>query len=270
MNSNDLEKFAKIVGVPIYDLSAETMTKILSAPQGQKRTARFKKAVKIDGNLVFKGPYRCDDPKLMNNLKYTYAIELLETILQLPEWQRGSLRWEYIGYGDENQNYLVAPNVGKHENIPFERVTTKIETNVKVIPRGGHVERVSDIEGTGRLTDNIKLAALQHLYLRFLLDVGDSMTQNVLIREDCHRNGRLIAGVDLEEIRAIREKERRLDHLFKKAASKKQVSLYQSDVCKIRSLSIDLLDPRTLERLCAVGIDLERFKGNIGLWESLN
>jgi hypothetical protein len=114
------------------------------------------------------------------------------------------------------------------------------------------------------------LAALQHLYLRFLLNIGDSGTHNVLIRNDRHSSGRLIAGIDLDEKRAIKEKERRLDHLFKTTASKMQISLYQSDVCKIRSISYSQLDQQTLERLNAVGINLERLKENMKLWERLN
>jgi hypothetical protein len=80
----------------------------------------------------------------------------------------------------------------------------------------------------------------------------------------------LIAGIDLDERRGIKEKERRLDHLFKKAASKKQLSLYHSDVCKIKSLSYSQLDQHTLERLSDVGINLERLKGNMEEWEILN
>ena len=58
----------------------------------------------------------------MKNLKYTYALELLESILQLDESQKGSLRWEYVGCWDDNQYYLVGPNVGKRNNIPYELV----------------------------------------------------------------------------------------------------------------------------------------------------
>jgi len=270
MNSTYSIELARTVGVPIRMLSKKTMTKINVAPQAQKRTAKFKKAVYIVGNLVFKGPYKFDDRGLINCLRYTYALDLLEAALQLSECQRGSLSWEYVGCCNDNQCYLVVKNVGTHGNIPFEWVTTRIETNVKVVPRGKSVMRVSDIEGNGQLTDEVKLATLQHLYLRFILDIGDSGTHNVLIRKDRHSSGRLIAGIDLDEKRAIKEKERRLDHLFKKTASKKQVSLYQSGVCKIKSLAFSQLDKYTLERLSAVGINLERLKGNMNLWESLN
>ena len=216
------------------------MVKVNDAPQCQSITSRRKKAVYIVEDRVFKGPYKCDEQMLINNLSYTYALELLELAMQLPEWQRGSLRWEYVGCWKDNQYYLVGPNVGKRKNIRFELVTTKIEKDVKVIQRGEHVNRVSDLEGTALLTDDIKWASLQHLYLRFLLDLGDSGTHNILIRKDYDSTGRLVAGIDLEEKRGIKVKKSRLDNLFKKSACKKQNRLYQSYVCKIkRSLIVN-------------------------------
>ena len=269
MKSNNFEKIAGHVGIPVRKLPAETMAIINDAPQGQNRTSNYKKAVKIVENLVFKGPFTCDDKKLRNNLSYTYALEVLEDVLQLPEWQRGSLRWEYVGSWNDNQFYLVGTNVGKRNGIPFDIVTTKIEKDVKVVPRNEHVSRVSDLEGTAVLTDAIKLASLQHLYFRFLLDLGDSGTHNILVRKDYDDTGRLVAGIDLEEKRGIKVNELRLDHLFKKVASRKQHRLYQSDVCKIKTLFYDQLDHQALERLDSVGMDLERLKENMHLWERL-
>jgi DNA polymerase III subunit gamma/tau len=268
---SDIEMIALKVGIPIQQLSGEDMAKLEDAPQAQRKTAHFKKAVYIVEDLVFKGPYPCDDEKLINSLKYPYAIELLEEALQLNEWQRGSLRWKYLGCTEDNQYYLVASNVGSRENIPFERVTTKIEKNVKVALEGSLISTVEDIESNGQLTGEIKSATLQHLYLRFLLDIGDSGTHNVLVRKDNKSAERLIAGVDLEDRRGIKEKESRLAHLFKeKTLYKKHISLYGSDICKIKSLSYSQLDQNTLDSLNAVKIDLERLKENIELWDKLN
>ena len=263
MNTNDIEILAGKVKVPIRKLSTETRAKVNDAPQGQKKTSKHKKVVKIVEDLIFKGIFTCDDKKLMNSLSYTYALEVLEDVLQLPEWQRGSLRWEYVGCWNDNQYYLVGTNVGERNGIPFDIVTTKIEKDVKVVPRGEHVSRVSDLEGTALLTDAIKLASLQHLYLRFLLDLGDSGTHNILVRKDDDDTGRLVSGIDLEEKRGIKVNESRLDHLFKKVASRKQHGLYQSDVCKIKTLSDSQLDQQALERLNTVGMDLERLKENM-------
>ena len=148
MNPSNLRKQAHKVGVPIQKLSARIMTKLKDAPQAQKRTSERKKAVKIVKDFVFKGPYACDEKQLIKNLRYTCAIELLEAALQLDEWQRGSLRWEYLGCWVDDQYYLVTSNVGKWNGITHEPKKSKIEENVEVVPRKTHIMRVSDIEGT--------------------------------------------------------------------------------------------------------------------------
>jgi hypothetical protein len=268
MNSNDLIMLAHKVGVPIKKLSTRAMTKVNSAPQAQKRTATYKKAVYIVEALVFKGPYACDDPRLMNNLKCTYAIQLLEAVLQLPEWQRGSLQWEYIGCWDGNQYYLVAQNVGNWENISPKPAKSGLNPNAMIVPREMHVMRVSEFEGKALLTDDMKLAALQHLYLRYILGIGDSGTHNVLIRKDYDSTGRLIAGIDLEDKRGNIAKKSRLSFLFGKLYPK-HIALYGSDIHKIKSLSYSQLDQHTIDRLDAAGIDLERLKENMELWKRL-
>jgi len=269
MHSNDLIILANKVGIPVQKLSAKTITAIKDAPHAQLRTANYKKAVYIVDNLVFKGPYTCTDPRLMNNLRHIYAVQLLEEKLHLLEWQKGALSWKFIGQWGIDQYYLVAPNVGKTENIPFEIVSSKIEKDVPIVPRGGVVWRVSDVEKNGRLTNGIKQAALQHLYFRFLLDIGDSGTHNILIQDNNDTMGRLIAGIDLEEKRAIKEKKHQLNHLFKKKPSKRQVNLYQSNVSKIKPLSYGQLNQHTIDSLQAVGIDLKRLKVNMARWSRL-
>ncbi len=148
-------------------------------------------------------------------------------------------------------------------------MSSKIETNVRVVPRGGCVKLVFDVEKNGRLTDEIKIASLQHLYFRFLLDIGDSGTHNILIREDYKTSGRLIVGIDLEENRKVEAKKSQLAHLFKKGPSKTQLALYEALVAEIKTLSPDDLDQDLLAKLGAVGIDLASVKRNIEIWESL-
>ena len=50
--------------------------------------------------------------------------------------------------------------LGKRNNIPYALENSKLETNVKVVPRKKHVYRVSEIEGTNQLTKEIRWAAL--------------------------------------------------------------------------------------------------------------
>jgi hypothetical protein len=270
MNSGFGIKLACRVGVPLRTLSEGELFNINNAPQAQKRTAKFKKSVYVVNELVFKGPYRLDDPGLINSIRYTHALVLLETLLHMPEWQRGSLPWEFLGVSQDDNFYLAAPNVGRWRNISFETVTTKIEKDVKVVPRRAHVMRVSDIEGTDQLTNEIKMATLQHLYFRFLLGIGDSGNHNVLVRKDHDSSGRLIAGADLDERRGNNAIKSRLDCLFKRPPSKKQVQLYQSSVRNIIALSYRDLDHHTTEHLELVGIDLDRIRDNMVLWDSLH
>lgn len=270
MNRNQLQSLSYKVGVPIQKLSKNVIDQIKAAPQAQKRTSQFKKAVYVVDNQVYKGPYVCDDHKLLKNLSYTFALHVLEEALELPLWRRAALQWTCIGFSVDDQCYLVAPNVGKHWDIPFVLLTTKLEGNVQVVPRGGFVSRVSDVEKNGQLTDDIKLAALQHLYLRFLLGIGDSGTHNILIRQNSNHTGRLVAGIDLEEQRKKVEKNSRLDHLFKKSPSKLQEKLYKPYVGQIVLLNTGLLDQSTSDQLSAVGIDSNRLRMNTETWEALD
>jgi hypothetical protein len=275
MDSYDLSTIAHNVGVPIKKLSAQTMATVNSAPQAQKRTSKGKKSVKIVNDLVFKGPYTSDKDffKLMNNLKFTYAIQILEEALQLPGWQMGALPWECIGQSGTDQYYLVAPNIGRWKDIPFELKSSKIEKDVSVVPRGGAIWRVSDIEKNGQLAAGIKLASLQHLYFRFLFDIGDTGTYNILIRRDTDRTDRLIAGIDLEEkitdavrVQRSRVTKQCLDLLFSRKPSKANIDLYQSDVRNIKSITYRQLDQQTIDRLDAVDINLEDLKANMARW----
>ena len=277
MNRKDIKMLAGKVKVPVHKLSVAMMKKLNGAPQCQRVTATRKKPVKMVGDFVFKGPYtdERDVRPFWNELRYPYALELLEEALNLDEWQRGTLNWEFVGCWSGNQYYFVAPNVGNDENIPVDPNITDDMTNVPIIPRKTHLNRVIDIEETDLLTDEIKLAALQHLYLRFLLDIGDAGTNNVLIREDIDKTNRLIAGIDLEDNITNNVKERRSNatkqHLYLLLSSpkKKHFRIYGSDTTKIQSFSYHEIDRPTLDQLSAVGIDLERLKMNTELWKRI-
>jgi hypothetical protein len=208
----------------------------------------------------------------MNNLRYTYAIQLLEEELHLLDWQKGALPWKFIGQCGIDEYYLVALNVGKWENISPKLMSSKIQTDVPIMPRGGFVWRVSDVEEkSGRLTNDIKLASIQNLYLRFVLGIGDGGTVNILIREDSDRSGRLISGIDLEDRdkRIFKEEDSRLVLLFCRLYNK-HVTLYESYIHKIKLLSYGQLNQHTIDRLLAVGIKLDRLKVNMARWSQLD
>jgi hypothetical protein len=70
MNPSQLQMVAHIVGVPIAGLSVEKIAEIMVSLQAQRKTAKYKKAVFIVEDLVFKGPYNHHDQGLMKNLRF--------------------------------------------------------------------------------------------------------------------------------------------------------------------------------------------------------
>jgi hypothetical protein len=272
-------KLAQSVGIEIRDLPSEIIQQIKSSPLAQLRTSDYKRYVYVLGDLVFKGPYTNNHWGLINNLNRTYALEIFEDILELEENKRATLKWEYIGCDRNYDNYyLVSRNVGNWQKMVTETKSSKIEEDVKVLQRSTMVSRVSEIEETDKLTNDIKVASLQHLYLRFLLDIGDSGTHNILVRQDSEVGGRLIAGIDLDENRGNSKESGREDgrktgplgHLFSKGPSRKQISLYESSVAKIESLKFSQLNEKIKADLNAVAIDLKRLEKNINLWETIS
>ena len=96
------------------------------------------------------------------------------------------------------------------------------------------VNRISDLS---ILSSDVKIAVLQHLYFRYLLNIGDSGDHNILLREDS--SDKLIAGIDMEDIRTKDQGNSKLSYLFKKIPSKKQINLYSEYISKIKIFSKD-------------------------------
>jgi hypothetical protein len=101
---------------------------------------------------------------------------------------------------------------------------TRVDARARVVQRGTLLERVSEREKVkqgGRwerhpeFDEGIAVASLQHLYFRHLLNVGDSGTHNILVREDRATSGRSIAGIDFDEQRRRPERRTALGHFFK-------------------------------------------------------
>lgn len=207
-------------------------------PTAQKRTSRHKKFVYVDGDFVYKGPYRENEASYKNAVKFASAMQLLEDAHPLPPSLRTATPIvDTIKQGD--YIYLKYINVGKHV-IPtdaVERVSTKIDEDVPVLKRTSFVTRVSEMEKLWT-SEDITVATLQHLYFRYLLGIGDSGSHNVLVREDGATSGRVVAGIDLEEMRRqdVSPPKDAVEALFKKP-SRAQRSLYSPYVKHIRLLT---------------------------------
>ena len=154
-------------------------------------------------------------------------------------------------------------NVGKtNQDFEFNVVTTKIDTNVKVINRETFIKRISEIEQDASLmTSDIIKCVLQHLYFRYILNVGDSGTHNLLLRED--NNEALIIGIDLEEQNTSKKEGDLISMLFKKP-SKHRIKLYSSYLHQIKHFQE--LSKELQEGLTALGIDTVSVDKKIKNW----
>lgn len=139
-------------------------------------------------------------------------IEILQTlqrICNVPDRLRSDLpikREEAIvasSLGPEHI-YLVYDNVGCAPRVEGVVIrTTKIDPSVPVLPRGSFVDRVADLEARDELcVDHIR-ASLQHLYFRYLMNVGDSGPHNILVPSRAAIE-RVVVGIDMEEVRSGR------------------------------------------------------------------
>jgi hypothetical protein len=216
-------------------------------PTAQKRTSHWKKFVYVDGELVKKGPYKQGEATLALARKNIDVLRVLQDICGLPTKLRSDLPIRGEETDKDGRVYLVYDNVGSTpQNDDSERVTTKIDSDVLVLRRRTFVDRVSDREKSGGLTDDVARAALTHLYFRYLMGVGDSGTHNILIRTDVDAGGRVVAGIDMEERRtAFRDGDdpesdsdaaRGMLRLLFKRPSKDQIALYRPYLRDIATL----------------------------------
>jgi hypothetical protein len=241
---------------------------------GQRRTGAHKKAVFISSDYVYKGPYLAssqgDTKRVLYNLYFTRALLTLEQHLKIPEHLRSIIDWHsVIKIDNTDQYYLKQKSIGKlpTSEDDLEMVTTKVETNVKVLRRGSHVNRLIELEkDQSNFEGDIKpiyQACVQHFYLRYLLNIGDSGTWNILVRRD-GVNG--ICAIDFEEIRAgkIKKGSDPLAMIMSKV-SKQQRDIYGAYVNDITIFEnkINLSDELAKILSSSFKIDIEKMNARI-------
>ena len=226
--------------IPLIKINKKIVDLINNLPHGQKKCGKHKKVVYIDNEYVYKGPYHKLEKSFRNSIKFTQALILIEKVMKIERKLSSILNIDKILYLDSDY-YIVSKNIGnknllKSENIKI--VSSKLESNIKIYPRG-IIKRISDLD-EALLTTDIKLAILQHLYLRYLLNIGDSGLHNILYRED--NSVELIVGNDLEEIRSSDKGDSKLSFLFRKNPSKKELRLFSNLINNIKLFDLNELN----------------------------
>lgn len=162
---------------------------INNVPVAQPITSTFKKYVYMKKDVVLKGPYGENDTIRFNMNMDMYNLVLEADIVR--KVKPSVLKPTEVEV--KGQRYISWTNVGDMSKLHTFQRTTKLASDVTVVTRGSVVKRVSEIEFT-HLTDDIRDACVNHLYIRFILGIGDSHPGNILLGED----GR-VYGVDMEE-----------------------------------------------------------------------
>ena len=248
--------------------------KLLTLAHGQRRTCFHKKAVFISSHHIYKGPYvassQGDIRKFFHNLYFTRALITLEQYLKIPNHLRSIMDWDsVIKIDNTNEYYLKQKCIGKlpTSDDDHEIVTTKLETDVKTLRRGSHVTRLCELEkdesNLQHIDKNICHTCVQHFYLRFILNIGDSRTGNILIRRDGVKG---ICGIDFEEIGTQKTKETNdpLTMIMGKV-SKRQRDLYESYTSEISIFrnKINLSDELAKTLSTLFKIDVEKMNERI-------
>lgn len=210
----------------IENISKEEWENILKLPHGQKRCGKHKKTVYISDSFTFKGIYFKDEHTFKTALFYQDILEQIQGLHKIDT----VIPIVLITCQDHfsGQFFIKSKNIGEPINFKdVEIVSTKIEENVPILKRCSYVFRASDI--IDKLDTFQKKNCLYHLYLRYLLNIGDSGLHNILIG----KNGEVV-GIDFEEQRGSIKIECAMDALFSRKISKSHYeylkdSLYWTD-----------------------------------------
>ena len=269
----------------IKPMSNSEFISITNLPQGQKLTSTSKKSVYMGKTHVYKGPFTENDKKLQNNIKFTMALKILESVSGIKENMRSLLQFEIKER--DNFYFIMYKNIGKSENM-INTKTININTTlisktltemaktrgentpskqIKLFPRGV-IKRISDIITMypDKFTSDIKQATLQHLYFRYLLNIGDSGTQNILYRED--NSKQLVVGIDMEEIRGKDQGKTQLEYLFNSKYNKK-IALFRDSIDLVSTIDFTKLEKHK-KSLINIGIDINDIKIKINKYNESN
>jgi hypothetical protein len=199
--------------VPYHSsLSSRCKAAIAGALIGQRITSLGKPMVYIgktgtDGaGVVVKGPYTGND-RLSNVLMYTAAIRAIGNVVDMPT-MLPILAVEHDALA--GHVYLTYTNVLKLDAVPVQRTgdDESLERNrcITIVDRRAYDRRLSALESrdVAATTPGIRIMAMQHLYMRYIVGAGDSGLHNILVPDvdnEC-KPAMDVVGVDVDDARS--------------------------------------------------------------------
>jgi len=185
--------------------------------------------VDLDKNLIIKGPYIIKNKKvnkIITTLKYTKALEILEK--NRPN--KTYWKWNNI-WIEDNLYYLVTDltdNLSSEDKKELkEKIKISDKNTSKTIVEGIQYWNRDDFGRKYKLVskvdkkeyENFKNDIIQHLYLRYILGIGDSGHHNIIIVNNGTQN---IAGIDLEDFSGKTSATNPYELLFKSASKEEK------------------------------------------------
>lgn len=273
----DLDALVKVAGIPIKVISVEesdAFNKFLGGlPLAQQRTGRSKKFTYIDfdNKTIIKGPYMYNEFPMITALKYNYALEVLD------KNTRSQTGWKWDELLLDGENYymvtgFVSENYEKNEAVRKSKLVFKAKESWKGGKTYYYFERDSKVLGyrikdmiddnmflkEGSKTTKIIIDVLQHLYLRYVLGVGDTHTSNLLF-VDIAKKKQVVAGIDMEELRKIFNDENIITLLFTRNIKKVEI-IFRPYVHSIRLIKWDTPKVKSVFKLLFLGEQIKAMK----------
>lgn len=225
-------KYRKHHKIPIIPHKSQEIVKLTGLTKAQLLTSKSKVPTYISRFQIYKGPYtqkHFDDKSSRFNkcIMFTEMLQDMEEYLGLVGYTRTTIPLRYIAEviddtsASLNGYYLVWDNIGDYDALKVEQKESAINPMGPVMVKGSMLKNLND----ATLTERHKIAAVQHLYLRYVSGLGDSGPWNMLVRHNPAGNmdGQIVVGVDLEDMRGpIKSTETPMNLLMTKSSEKYQ------------------------------------------------
>jgi hypothetical protein len=244
--------YQKHEGLPIIPYHASQIKEQTDLVKAQLLTSASKVPTYVGQFHIYKGPYsskQFHDPTSRFNrcIKYTEMLQDMEDTLGLKGFMRTTLPIRYIAQVEPTVDadlamrgyYLVWDNIGDWSALKTETKSSAINPEGLVMTKSSMIKNLSDYIP---LTHRHRLAATQHLYLRYVCGLGDSGPWNILVRYNPTGNmdGQIVVGVDLEDMRGAIKATDTPVHLLVNKYSAKYQTMFGSSVQDIVQLTPEL------------------------------